>query len=239
MARDILVFAEQRDGKFKKSVLECINLARSLTDGGKVGAVLVGSEVRPKASELFAHGADIVYLADDDSLGLYNAAAYARAASDAAGAAGPALILFAATAMGRDLAPRVAARLGIPWLAEAMELGYDDDGHLQARKSMYGGKIFTTLRAKGDPPHLASVRPGAFALGEAQEGRAGEVIDLDSEIRRAFSYTFAYFEPLSCSGRDSCFVHRKRHQRARMTSGKRENTGKNRVVARDGVQHRY
>jgi electron transfer flavoprotein alpha subunit len=178
MGRDVLVFAEQRDGKFKKSVLECINLACNLADGGKVGAVLVGSGIREKASELSAHGADTVYVADDASLGLYNTAAYARATLDAVEAAGPALILFAATAMGRDLAPRVAGRLGIPWLAEAMELSYTDDGQLRARKSMFGGKIFTTLQTKGDPPHLASVRPGAFALGEVQEGRTGEVVDL-------------------------------------------------------------
>lgn len=179
MARDILVFAEQRDGKFKKSVLECVNLARNLTDGGRVGAVLVGPEMRSKAAELFAHGVDTVYLAEDPSLGTYNAASFVRVTQAAIEAAGPALILFAATAMGRDLAPRVAGRIGVPWLAEAIELGYTTDHQLQARKSMYGGKVFSTLQTKGDPPHVASVRPGAFALGEPRQDRTGEIVDLE------------------------------------------------------------
>ena len=94
MARDILVFAEQREGKFKKSVLECIHLARSVADGGKVLAVLVGSDVRQMTAELFAHGADRVYLAEDASLKVYNSASYARATLDAFAAASPALVLF-------------------------------------------------------------------------------------------------------------------------------------------------
>ena len=179
MARSILVFAEQREGRFKKSVLECIQLARNLSDGGKVGAILVGSDARGKAPELFVRGADQVYLAEDGSLGVYNAASYARATLGAIEAARPALILFPATAMGRDLAPRVAGSLGRPWLAEAMELAYTPEGQLQARKSMYGGKILSTVRTKGDPPHVATVRPGASAAAEAEAGRGGEIIDLE------------------------------------------------------------
>jgi electron transfer flavoprotein alpha subunit len=161
--------------------------------------VLVGSDSRQKASELFAHGADRVHLAEDASLGLYNAASFARATLDAIETASPQLILFPATAMGRDLAPRVAGRLGVPWLAEAIELSYTPEGQIQARKSMYGGKIFSTLQTKGDPPHVASVRPGAFAMAEPQADRTGEVIDLATP-QEALSLRAKVVEVLTAAG---------------------------------------
>ena len=131
MARDILIFAEQRDGKFKKSVLECLNLARNLADDGKVGAVLVGSEGRQKASGLFAHGADRVYLAEDASLGLYNAASFARLTLDAIEAASPDLILFPATAMGQqaDSLPVVLVRIDYQRFRFGRNIGQGHEAH--------------------------------------------------------------------------------------------------------------
>jgi len=180
MAPNVLVFAEQRRGKFKKCVFESLGLARNLVGDGTVSALLVGSGVKEKSADLFAHGADRVYSADDGSLDPYNAAAYARAIFDAFEAAKPALILVPATAMGRDLAPRVASRLGVPWVAEALELSHTDDGRLQARKSMYGGKIYSTLEVKGGPPYVATVRPGAYSVAEAKAGADGEIVDLST-----------------------------------------------------------
>jgi electron transfer flavoprotein alpha subunit len=190
MGFDVLVFAEIRDGRFKKSVFESLALARALTGGdGRVSALLVGGGIGAKASELFAHGADVVALADDAPLADYNAASYAQALSAARAALDPSAVLFPATALGRDLAPRIAARWGVPVLAEAIELGRSADGGLTARKSMFGGKAFAKVATRGPGPHVVTVRPGAFAAGESQQGRTGEIrsiqVDADPLALRA------------------------------------------------------
>ena len=182
MAFDVLVFAEIRDGRFKKSVFESLSLARSLTGGdGRVGALLIGAGVAGRAGELFARGADLVAVADDPALAAYNAASFARALATVHGSFKPSAVLFPATAMGRDLAPRVAARWGVPVLAEAIELARSADGGLTARKSMFGGKAFGKVATSGGPPFVVTVRPGAFAAAEPTPGRAGETVPVALE----------------------------------------------------------
>jgi electron transfer flavoprotein alpha subunit len=179
MGFDVLVFAEQRDGEFKKSVFEGLGLARTLTEGdGTVSAVLVGSSIQEKGADLIRAGADRVFVCDDPGLQRYNFAGYAAAVRSAFDAASPSLVLLPATAMGRDLAPRVATRLGIPWIPDCLELVHGDDGSLRARKSMYGGKVFSTLETRGEPPFVATIRPGAAPQSEPDEGRSGETISL-------------------------------------------------------------
>lgn len=182
MGFDVLVFAEQREGRFKKSVFEMLRLARALTAGdGVVGAVLCGAGVAPLAGQLSARGADRIWLADLPSLGLYNAAEYARVVEAAFNAGRPALILFPATAMGRDLAPRFAARIGVPLIADAMELSRSSGGGLSIRKSMYGGKVFAAMQTKGEPPYAATVRPGAYPPADESAGHGAETVVLTFE----------------------------------------------------------
>ncbi len=179
MGFDVLVFAEQREGRVKKSVYESLRLAGTLASGGgKVGAVLIGSGSRSLTDELSGRGAQAIYLADDPSLASYNAAAYAQLVESAYRAAQPTLVLFPATAMGRDLAPRVAARLGVPLIAEAMEIVRASGEGLRARKSMYGGKVFATVETVGAGPYVATVRPGAYAPADALPGTKGEISTL-------------------------------------------------------------
>jgi electron transfer flavoprotein alpha subunit len=179
MGFDVLVFAEQREGRTKKSVFEALHLAQRLVAGdGKVGAILIGSGIAPLAEDLTSRGAGRVWVADDPSLAVYNPADFARLVEAAHRAAQPALILFPATAMGRDLAPRIAARLGVPLIAEAMEITRSSGGGIQARKSMFGGKVFATLESRGGPPYVATVRPGACPPSEPRGGNAGQVLSL-------------------------------------------------------------
>jgi len=176
MAFDVLVFTEQANGSFKKSTFECLGLARALTGGdGRVGAVLVGSGVSAGAGELSARGADVAYVADDPSLATYNSARFAVAAKAAHDAFKPAAFLFPATAMGKDLGPTVAARCGASWIAEAIDVARDGDG-ISARKSMYGGKVFATLKTKGAPPRFVSVRPGAHPVANSDPSHKGELV---------------------------------------------------------------
>ena len=111
---NILVFAEVRDGKLKKSSLETLSEAVRLSkpSGSKVGVALVGEGIQAHAEALGRHGASVVYAVDSPKLKLYAAEAYAKAVVEAHKKHGSGAIFMAATSMGRDLAGGVAALLG-------------------------------------------------------------------------------------------------------------------------------
>src|SRR5512140_185181 len=117
MAGSVLVFAEQRDGKLKKSALEVLGLAQDLAAGGAVEALVLGHGIDGVVQEVGRHGAKKIWMGDDPSLALVSPEAYVSQIYRTCQAAQPDLILFAATSMGRDLAPRVAARGGYGFLS--------------------------------------------------------------------------------------------------------------------------
>ena len=158
MAGRILVFAEQRDGNVRKSTFEALGRAGEL--GDEVHAVLVGSAVAQIAPMLGNYGAKVVHCAEDPSFELYSGQGYAAALSAAIDAAAPDLVLVIATAMGKDLAPRVAARKQLCMLTDCITLD-EIGGAFEATKSMYGGQVFAKVRATGKPV-LATLRPSAY-----------------------------------------------------------------------------
>ncbi|MBM3286534.1 MAG: electron transfer flavoprotein subunit alpha/FixB family protein [Candidatus Eisenbacteria bacterium] len=178
---DVLVFAEQRDGKFKRSVHECLGLARRLAPDGKVHAVLIGSGLGDCAAALIARGADRVHAADHPGLSMYNSAGYTALVEAAYRSSNPSIVLFQATAMGRDLAPRFAARIGVPLIPEALSVEIASDGSVSAVKSVYGGKAFATLRARGNGARAVTVRPGACPMPDPDPSRTGEVVPLSAQ----------------------------------------------------------
>jgi electron transfer flavoprotein alpha subunit len=164
MAGTILVFGEQREGKLKKSVLEALGLARDLAPGGQVVALVVGQGVGSVAATLAQHGADRVLVCDDPTLALPSSG-YLAQVTAAVEAVKPELVLFPASALGRDLAPCLAARGSHPLLTECLSLARIEGG-FEATKSMYGGKVIATWRAAATPA-VATVRPGAHAAAPA------------------------------------------------------------------------
>jgi electron transfer flavoprotein alpha subunit len=174
MMAGILVFVEQREGEIRKASLQAVSEAKRL--GGAVSAVLPGSGVSGAAAGLGAWGADTVYVADDSNLGLYSSEGYAEAVIKAVEQAQPSAVFFAGTAMGRDLAPRVAARLGVGAIPDVVGLTLDGEA-LTARRPVYSGKAFATATTVGKTPQVVSLRPNVFAAEEL--GGAGEVVALD------------------------------------------------------------
>jgi len=168
MSQTILVFAEQRGGTVKRSVLELIGLARDLSEGGAVEVALLGSGVAGLAEELSRYGAR-VHLADDAALEHADAGAYVAQLHALVQELQPRAILFSASAMGRDLAPRLAARSKTAFFAECLQLKAAGS-EFEARKSMYGGKIFATVRTKGGAALVATVKPGAHPVAEPVQG---------------------------------------------------------------------
>jgi electron transfer flavoprotein alpha subunit len=179
----ILVFMEQRDGSFKKGSLEVLARARQLGEkkGREVHALCLGSGSRDRATSLGGWGAQAVHVMDDGAWDHYTPQAYARLTGRAMDQAEADLTLFAATALGRDLAPRVAAMKDLPLLTEGLTLEWSDDDTIQARKSMYGGKAFGTWTTNSGPPFMATVRTGAYpASSEPYSGQTAAVEDLPS-----------------------------------------------------------
>jgi electron transfer flavoprotein alpha subunit len=172
----ILTFAEQRDGKLRRASLETVSEARRLAAplGATVTTVVIGPGSEALAAELTAQGADRVVVFDDAALGAYATESYARALVQAIGEAKPSVVLVPFTAMGKDLAPRVAARIGAGLASDCVALEVKD-GRLVARRPMYAGKAYATVEWAGEP-QMATLRPNVFPLGPKDAGRAGEVV---------------------------------------------------------------
>ena len=170
----ILVFVEQRNTEVRKASLQA--LSEGKRQGGVVSAVLPGSGIRDAAAGLGAWGAEKVYVADDPNLELYSSDGYAEVVLKAVEQAQPSAIFFAGTAMGRDLAPTVAARLGVGAIPDAVGLTLDGET-FSVRRPVYSGKAIATATTAGNTPQVISLRPNVFAAEEA--GGAGEVVALD------------------------------------------------------------
>jgi electron transfer flavoprotein alpha subunit len=166
-----LVFIEQRDGKVRKASLEALSLARKL-GGGPAAAVLAGKAVTGLAKDLGRYGAGTVYVADRDELALYSNKGYVGALDAAAAKESPDAVLIAATAMGKDVAPRFAARRDVSVLADVMDLRVED-GRLVGWRPVYSGKARAEVDCGAAALQIATTRPNVFPA-EAQEG-AGEV----------------------------------------------------------------
>jgi electron transfer flavoprotein alpha subunit len=161
-----LVFIEQRDGKIRKASLEALSLARRL-GGGPAVAVLPGSGVAPLAKDLGKYGADVVYLADRPELALYSTKGYVGALDLATKKESPDAVLIAATAMGKDVAPRFAARHDVSVLADVMDLSVEN-GRLVGWRPVYSGKARAQVDCGAANLQIATTRPNVFPA-EAQD----------------------------------------------------------------------
>jgi electron transfer flavoprotein alpha subunit len=174
----IAVYLETRDGKIKKSSFETLSEAKRRADELGVGAaaVLIGGAVAELAPGAFAYGAAKVYVIENEQLADYSSQGYALALAALAAEIRPEALLFPATAMGRDLAPRVAARLGVGLASDCVKVAVKD-GDLVFTRPIYAGKAVLTFTLK-TRPRMATLRPNIFPLGEASAA-AGEAVRKD------------------------------------------------------------
>ena len=166
---NVLTYAEVRAGDLRKVSLEAVSAARALADahGGEAHVVLTGGPgVAAHAAGLGEHGADVVFVTEHEALAQYNPEALSALVAERA-RSGYAAVLVGASARGRDLAPRVAAKLGAAILSDVTTLKRDGDA-LIATHPVYTGKVLATLRlTPGDSPAVVSLRPGAFTATAA------------------------------------------------------------------------
>lgn len=185
MCKDVYVFAEQRDGNLQKVGIELIGEARKLADdlGQNVVAILLGNNIKEKANDLIAHGADKVVVVENEMLQEYVTEPYAKAMMEIIQTHNPEIVLYGATSIGRDLAPRVSARIHTGLTADCTKLDIDEETKLlMMTRPAFGGNIMATIVCEDFRPQMATVRPGVMKALEADAGRKGEIEEFDVEF---------------------------------------------------------
>jgi len=183
----ILVFCELKDGQIRKPSAEALSEGRRLADaaGQQLGALFAGASCTG-AAEAAKFGADLILTAEGASLTSYSSDAFATVIAEAMTAKGATVLLAAATAVGKDVAPRAAARLSAGYASDVTGLSIVD-GKLQALRPVYAGKAFATT-SFASAIQVATTRPNVFAAAEkagagTMEALAAPIGDFKSVVK--------------------------------------------------------
>ena len=175
--KDVFVFVEMREGKVQNVALELLGKARELADalGEKVVAVVLGHNLKDQAKECIAHGADEVICVDAPELEPYVTEPYAQALDAVIKDRKPAIVLFGATTIGRDLAPRLSARVSTGLTADCTALEISPERDLMMTRPAFGGNLMATIVCKEHRPQMSTVRPGVMKMSKADDSRTGKI----------------------------------------------------------------
>ena len=178
--KDIWVFAEQEDGVLSGTTFELLAKAHDLKEklGGTdtVTAVLLGDNVAGLVDTLYAYGAEQVILAENANLKDYSARPYEKVLVELANKYKPSIFLFAASPIGRDVAPRVMCDLRTGLTADAIDLDVDEEGTFVQTTPNFGGNILSHIAIPEKRPQMVTVHPRVFEPFEPKEGATGELI---------------------------------------------------------------
>ena len=192
--KGVFIFAQQVDNKISPIALELLGKANDLAkdlDDKTVTAVLIGSGVKDLADELAAYGADRVIVVDDPELKDYRTEPYAHALASVVNEFKPEILLVGATAIGRDLGPRVSARVHTGLTADCTQLEIGDfpliavPGQEQKHKQLlmtrpaFGGNTIATIACPDYRPQMATVRPGVMQKLTPDNSRKAEVVEFN------------------------------------------------------------
>ncbi len=191
---EVWVFAEQRNGQLEDTPIELMGKARKLADklGVKLAAAVLGNGAKDIATKLIHYGADKVYLVEHPLLGTYQANSYAKVMFDLIHKYQPQIVLYGATATGRDLAPRIASAIKAGLTADCTDLQIDDHTTVADKKlhknllfqirPAFGGNIIATIINHDRWPQMATVREGVMRMPEFDTARKGQLIKEKVEL---------------------------------------------------------
>ncbi len=177
----VLAFAEQRDNKFKKSAFETVKAARGIADElrAEYVAMVIGSGIESIAQELGAYGASRVVTADDASLAQHSNTAYAKVIAEVAAKEGAEIVFLPASQMGKDIAPRIAVKLGAGLAADCVALRVEN-GNIVATRPVFAGKALIDVRVR-TKTKVFTLRPNVFTAatdsGTAQVEKASAALE--------------------------------------------------------------
>jgi electron transfer flavoprotein alpha subunit len=176
--KDIYVFVEQREGMIQNVSFELLGKARELADqlNEKVYAILAGHNIMDKTDDLIAYGADTILCIDEPELKQYITEPYTQAVIQAIEGKNPSIMLIGATTIGRDLGPRLSARLATGLTADCTKLEIsEEDSDLLMTRPAFGGNLMATIVCKEHRPQMSTVRPGVMVMKEKDTSRKGNV----------------------------------------------------------------
>ena len=178
--KNVYVFVEQREGVIQNVGLELLGKARELADAlnEKVYAMLLGHDLTTQAQECIAYGADTVLRVDAPELATYVTEPYAQAIYQIIRDNKPSIVLIGATTIGRDLGPRLSARVETGLTADCTGLEISEERDLLMTRPAFGGNLMATIICKEHRPQMSTVRPGVMRMGQRDENRKGTIEDL-------------------------------------------------------------
>ena len=181
--KHVWIFVEVRDKEIKKVSFELASKAREIADtlGEKVGAIILGEKVHHLCDEIAAYGVDVVYIAENIALGDYNTKNYTGILTGLILKYKPNIVLFPATHLGRDLAPRVAASLEVGLTADCTGLSIKDGLLLQSRPA-FGGNIMADIITPNVRPQMATTRPNVMKIQKPDFSRKAEIVTIPVDI---------------------------------------------------------
>lgn len=185
---NVYVFVEQRDGVIQSVALELLGKARNLADalGEKVIAMFLGDKIGNSAQALIEYGADEVILVENALLKDYVTEQYTQAVYQLIMHFNPSIVLFGATTIGRDLGPRLAARLGTGLTADCTKLEISEDTkELMMTRPAFGGNLMATIMCTEHRPQMSTVRPGVMQKCAQDNSRKGTVTKFEPKFDTA------------------------------------------------------
>ncbi len=183
--RDIWVFAEQKAGELKSVTLELLGKGRELADqlDQRLCGVTIAKDTSEACEKLGAYGADVVYNVEGDKFKPYSTDAYTNALCILISKYKPNILLYGATHLGRDLAPSVAANLGLGLTADCTDLSIEEkEGLLLQTRPAFGGNVMADIICPNTRPQMATVRPNVMEPSEPDPDRDYEVKVEEIEI---------------------------------------------------------
>jgi len=185
--KDVWIFVELREKEIKKVSFELATKAREIADtlGERVGAVILGEKVKHLCDEIATYGVDMICIAENENLIEYNTSNYAGILTGLILKYKPNIVLFPATHLGRDLAPRVAAALEVGLTADCTGLSIKDGLLLQTRPA-FGGNIMADIISPNARPQMATIRPNVMKVRDPDSYRKAEIISIPVDIISAF-----------------------------------------------------
>ncbi|MCK4386263.1 MAG: electron transfer flavoprotein subunit alpha/FixB family protein [candidate division Zixibacteria bacterium] len=185
MSNGVWIIAEQREGRLKKVSFELLTIGRKLASktGEPLAAILLGHEVEKLAEELDGYGAEKIFICDDETLKDYSNEGYTKVIADLVKAHQPSILLGGATAQGKDLLPRVAARLQTGLASDCVELEINQEGHLVAKRPMYAGKVLVDVVTPEARPQMAALRPNVLEVEKLDESKKAEIEKVKVEVK--------------------------------------------------------
>lgn len=175
----VYVIAEHRDGRLKKATFEL--LGASSAAGNETHAILLGDGVEPLAKELGQYGATQVHLAQSPALKYYTSEAYSKVIMDVLKSAGADVVLASHTPTGRDLLPRVAARLGVGIATDCTQLAFDG-AKIKVRRPVYAGKATAEVEFLGSGPQVATVRQNALGVPKPDASKSAQIANVSVDL---------------------------------------------------------